>query len=81
MHYVPHNEQTASNFPVVGSSHSPVIGSPQQPSTYKDSDSNVQEDFTNPSNNENGDVNESKYSTWLSGLKQWWIIICQKFWT
>lgn len=63
MHYVPHNEQTASNFPVVGSSHSPVIGSPQQPSTYKDSDSNVQEDFTNPSNNENGDVNESKYST------------------
>lgn len=63
MHYVPHNKQTASKFPVVGSSQSPVVGSPQQPSTYKSSDSNVQEDFTNPSNNENGDVNESKHST------------------
>ncbi|XP_043520768.1 SR-related and CTD-associated factor 8-like [Frieseomelitta varia] len=55
VHYVPHNKQTASNFP--------VVGSPQQPSTYKGSDSNVQEDFTNPSNNENGNVNESKHST------------------
>ena len=67
MHYVPHNKQTASKFPVVGSSL--VVGSPQQPFTYKDSDSNVEKDFTNLSNNENGDVNESKHSTWLSGLK------------
>lgn len=57
VHYVPHNKQITSKFPIVGTS--PVVGSPQEPSTYEGNDLNVQ-DFTN---NENEDINEGKHST------------------